>query len=63
MLEVDLHKQLRDFSLDLNLRVNPGEILVLMGENGAGKSTVLNNISGLLKPDTGSITLSGRQYL
>ena len=61
MLEVDLHKQLRDFSLDLNLRVNPGEILVLMGENGAGKSTVLNNISGLLNPDTGSITLSGRQ--
>ena len=39
MLEVDLHKQLRDFSLDLNLQVNPGEILVLMGENGAGKST------------------------
>ena len=62
MLEVDLHKQLRDFSIDLNLQVNPGEILVLMGENGAGKSTVLNNISGLLKPDTGSITLSGRQF-
>ncbi|MDD1697740.1 MAG: ATP-binding cassette domain-containing protein [Methanoregula sp.] len=62
MLKVDLHKQLRDFSLDLNLRVNPGEILVLMGENGAGKSTVLNNIAGLLKPDTGSITLSGRQF-
>jgi molybdate transport system ATP-binding protein len=62
MLEVDLHKQLRDFSLNLNLRVNPGEILVLMGENGAGKSTVLNNIAGLLKPDTGSITLTGRQF-
>jgi molybdate transport system ATP-binding protein len=62
MLEVDLHKQLRDFSLDLNLRVNSGEILVLMGENGAGKSTVLNTISGLLIPDTGSITLSGRQF-
>jgi molybdate transport system ATP-binding protein len=29
-----------------------------MGENGAGKSTVLNSISGLLKPDTGSITLN-----
>jgi ABC-type sulfate/molybdate transport systems ATPase subunit len=58
MLEANLHKQLRDFPLDLNLRVNPGEILVLMGENGAGKSTVLNSISGLLKPDNGSITLN-----
>ena len=31
-----------------------------MGENGAGKSTVLNMLSGLLTPDTGSIRLSGR---
>jgi len=62
MLEVDLRKQLRDFSLNLNLRVNPGEILVLMGENGAGKSTVLNNISGLLTPDAGSITLNGTPF-
>jgi molybdate transport system ATP-binding protein len=59
MLEADLHKQLRDFPLDLKIRVDPGEILVLMGENGAGKSTILNSISGLIKPDTGSITLKG----
>ena len=62
MLEVDLHKQLRDFSLDLNLRVNPGEILVLMGENGSGKSTVLNNIAGLLHRILDRISLSGRQF-
>jgi ABC-type sulfate/molybdate transport systems ATPase subunit len=61
MLEADLHKQLRDFSLDLNLRVNPAEILVLMGENGAGKSTILNMLSGLLMPDAGSIRLNGRE--
>jgi len=59
MLEADLHKKLRDFPLDLKIQVNPGEILVLMGANGAGKSTVLNSISGLLTPDTGSITLNG----
>jgi len=59
MLKADLHKQLRDFPLDLNLLVNPGEILILMGENGAGKSTVLNIISGLTEPDTGSIILNG----
>jgi len=60
MLEAALHKQLRDFSLDLNIQANPGEILVLMGENGAGKSTVLNILSGLLMPDAGSIRLNGR---
>jgi len=60
MLEANLHKQLRDFPLDLKIQVNPGEILVLMGDNGAGKSTVLNLLSGLLTPDAGSILLNGR---
>lgn len=60
MLEAALHKQLRDFSLDLKIQAKPGEIMVLMGENGAGKSTVLNILSGLLMPDAGSIRLNGR---
>lgn len=60
MLEAHLYKQLRDFPLDLKIQANPGEILVLMGENGAGKSTVLNMLSGLLNPDTGSIRLNGK---
>ena len=60
MLEADLHKKLRDFPLDIDLQVRCGEILILMGENGAGKSTVLNLISGLLAPDSGSIRLNGR---
>jgi len=60
MLEAMLHKQLRDFPLDLKIQAHPNEILVLMGENGAGKSTVLNILSGLLTPDAGSIRLNGR---
>ncbi|MCX6689651.1 MAG: ATP-binding cassette domain-containing protein, partial [Methanoregula sp.] len=59
MLEAALHKQLRDFPLDLKIQAKPGEIMVLMGENGAGKSTVLNILSGLLMPDAGSIRLNG----
>ena len=59
MLEALIGKKLRDFSLDISLRAKPGEIVVLMGENGAGKSSILNNISGLIAPDTGSVRLDG----
>lgn len=37
-----------------------GEAIALVGRNGSGKSTLLRIISGLIKPDTGSITVSGR---
>ena len=39
----------------ISLSVNEGEIVTLIGANGAGKSTTLRTISGLLKPKTGSI--------
>ena len=39
----------------ITLNVNEGEIVTLIGANGAGKSTTLRTISGLLKPKTGSI--------
>jgi branched-chain amino acid transport system ATP-binding protein len=41
---------------DISLEVMPGEIIVLLGVNGAGKSTTLKTISGLLHPARGSIT-------
>jgi len=40
---------------DLNLSLNQGEILGLLGPNGVGKSTIFNIIIGLLKPDYGSV--------
>ncbi len=60
MLTVDVAKRLRDFTLEAALEVKKGEVLVLIGENGAGKSTVLNLISGLLTPDRGTMTLDGQ---
>ncbi|MBR6694405.1 MAG: ABC transporter ATP-binding protein [Clostridia bacterium] len=42
---------------DISLEVNEGEIVALIGANGAGKSTTLKTISGLLRSKTGSITL------
>ena len=59
MLEAVMVKRLRDYSLDLAISVQPGEIMTLMGLNGSGKSTTLNIIAGLLQPDTATITLSG----
>ena len=44
----------------ISLTVNQGEIVTLIGANGAGKSTTLRTISGLLKPKTGSITFQGQ---
>ena len=50
---------LREVSLD----VDKGEIVTLIGANGAGKSTTLNTTSGLLKPRQGSILLDGEDLI
>ena len=43
----------------ISLEVHEGEIVTLIGANGAGKSTTLNTVAGLLKPRQGSIVLGG----
>ncbi|MGI9623141.1 MAG: ATP-binding cassette domain-containing protein, partial [Acidimicrobiales bacterium] len=43
----------------LDIHVDDGECVALLGENGAGKSTILKTISGLLTPTTGSIVFDG----
>lgn len=49
------HTVLRDVSLD----VRPGEIMVIMGGSGSGKSTFLRHLLGLLKPQSGTVKLLG----
>ena len=44
----------------VSFEVNQGEIVTLIGANGAGKSTVLNTVSGLLTSKTGSIVFDGQ---
>ena len=46
---------------DISLTVEQGEIVTLIGANGAGKSTTLKTISGLLRPRQGSIRLEGEE--
>jgi len=45
----------------ISLSVEQGEVVTLIGSNGAGKSTTLKTVSGLLSPRSGTISLNGRQ--
>src|SRR5499427_7557578 len=59
-----LTKRFRDGQLavdDLSLRVERGQILGLLGPNGAGKTTTLRALMGLVRPQTGTITIFGRR--
>jgi ABC-2 type transport system ATP-binding protein len=47
----------------LNLQLQRGQVLGLLGVNGAGKSTTLSMIAGALRPDSGSIRLNGEDFL
>jgi branched-chain amino acid transport system ATP-binding protein len=63
MLElVDLHVHYGNIrALDgISLRVSTGELVALIGSNGAGKSTTLKAISGLVRPSSGSILYDGQ---
>lgn len=47
----------------ISFEVNQGEVITLIGANGAGKTTTLHTISGLIRPDKGSITFKGENIL
>jgi len=46
---------------NIDLQVENGEIHALLGENGAGKSTLMNMLSGIYRPDSGSIFVNGEE--
>jgi branched-chain amino acid transport system ATP-binding protein len=44
---------------DVSLRIDPGEVTALLGPNGAGKSSLVLAVSGVLRPESGSVKLNG----
>lgn len=62
LLEVkNINLNIQNFSIsNINLTLSPGEIHVIMGENGSGKSLLMQIISGIVSPDSGEIKLNGQ---
>ena len=46
---------------NVSLHLNRGEILAIVGENGAGKSTIMKILYGLVRPDSGEIYVNGKK--
>lgn len=57
---VEVRATLESRCLEMELSVAPGEVLALLGANGAGKSTVLHVIAGLVRPDSGVVRVGKR---
>jgi ABC-type sulfate/molybdate transport systems ATPase subunit len=62
-LRVDFTHPLRSFRASVELNVDEGATMALVGPSGAGKSTVLRVVSGLLRPQRGSVELGGHVWL
>ncbi|MBE5902165.1 MAG: ABC transporter ATP-binding protein [Lachnospiraceae bacterium] len=61
MIELnEIRKTYPNFSMNLSMTVNEGCITGLVGKNGAGKSTLIKLLLGLIRPESGSITVLGK---
>ncbi len=63
MLHVEAQITLGDFALEVTVEAGPGECLALAGRSGAGKSTVLRVVGGLLRPERGVVRCGDRLWL
>lgn len=55
-----LKKQYDGFTLDVSMEIPDGTVTGIVGKNGAGKSTTIKSILGLIKPDAGSVCVMGK---
>ena len=62
-LSVEVTTRLGDVALDVELEVASGECLALAGPSGAGKTSVLRTVAGLLAPDRGRVSCAGETWL
>lgn len=55
-----LQRKSKPALLDFNLSIHSGEVVGIVGPNGAGKSTVIKILMGFIRPDSGQVTIAGR---
>lgn len=61
MVNIDkLVKRYGDFTLDISLEIPKGKVTGLVGRNGAGKTTTIKALLGLIRPDSGEVTVLGK---
>ncbi len=62
MVKVDnLVKKYGDFRLNISMEIPDGTVTGIVGKNGAGKSTIIKAMLGLVKPDEGHVTINGKE--
>ena len=59
----DVSKHFDEFEAlsSLSMHIRKGTIYGLVGPNGAGKTTIINHINGVMKPESGKITIDGEE--
>jgi molybdate transport system ATP-binding protein len=63
VLHAELRSSVGAVALDVSLAVDPGDTLALVGPSGAGKTSVLRAVAGLLRPDAGRVTCGDATWL
>jgi len=66
MIKFDIHKKLlsnkNSFELDVQFQVEEGQFVAIYGNSGAGKTSILKIIAGILKPGSGQIEVNGNEW-
>ena len=60
MLEINLKKQLGNVLIHVNFSIESTGVIAIFGESGAGKTSIINMVSGLIKPDSGYIKYNNK---